>query len=315
MASRVRARSCQLVRRCRVASFLCVALTAFAAQPLAQKDPPGRDTSLSIAAWNLQHKTEKEAAERSKNRQPDRAVWRNTFGSQRRTAAWRTRGATGIDADVIALQGITTINEVRRIFPARSHHLIVSRAALTRPPAPAAGNAANAAHSTLTAIAIRRRRGLRLTAQRHFLAPRLGRTSEFAPSLGLAVRLIVGPRRFVWLANITLNETCRPEQPPIPACDAERLALVEVERWLALARRSGDTVILAGSAAARLIGANKSRYRSPPTSAASPCTSQPLRLELVPNERKDTTTPRVTLSRQAPPKQSPCVALARLITR
>jgi hypothetical protein len=287
---------------------------------LAPAPPPRQDIrKLRLAVWNVSHLTTEEAAELARANRPERTVWRNTFGAERRTATWQRHGRAGIDADIIALQGISTVKDVRRMFPARKFHVVFSRSALMNLDSSFGSRQDDS--NGLTAIAIRRRPGLRMAGQRHFVAPRLGSTALQATAPGLAIRVNPGAGQFIWVANIALNPDCHTATTPTPECDGERLAKASIDAWFDTARRSGTPVVLAGSAAA-LIGSNVGRNERPP--ATSACTHSPPGLTIIEAPGRGAASPdavaaqsrgsdpRWRLQRLAPPDKRPCAALARL---
>jgi len=224
-------------------------------------------TELQIAVWNLQHLTKEEAAALKKKQSPKRTIWRNTFGAERKTATWRSRGRTGIDANVVALQGVTNVNDMRRMFSARTHHVVVSRAALSD-----YGAAINTSQRQGTeapgfsAIAIRRKAGLRLSGQRHFVPPRLGRTIAQWRTPGFAIRLRIGAGKYVWVAILRLTPECqiRSDRAPLPQCDGERLATEDINRWIADTLAKGNQIVLAGTGVSEL-GSRGQRVFSKPS--------------------------------------------------
>jgi len=99
------------------------------------------------------------AAEKAGTRQQvePASSWRHTFGSERRTARWRELAEAGFAADIVALQGVTSAGDARRLVPARRYHVVVSRQLLARSNAGSTGSAVfrNDAPET-TALAFRR---------------------------------------------------------------------------------------------------------------------------------------------------------------
>jgi len=123
--------------------------------------------TLAITSWNLQDAL---ASGAIKRRSHKRAVWRHTFVPHQR----KFQGSTQLDktlhnADIVMLQGVNSIREARKLFPARRWKLIVSRAILKvargRGPFPRMMPEGFAT----TAIAVRYQLGVRVTGQEHLL--------------------------------------------------------------------------------------------------------------------------------------------------
>lgn len=299
----VHAARCMTVGVC---ALLVCALSAQISQASAQT---ARGGTLRIASWNLTHLSNEEAQKLRKAQKPPQRAWRNTFGAERRTADWRRRGLHGIDADIIALQGVTSIQDVRRIFPAKVYHLVVSRAALSE----LHGNVtsrAQAGSAGFTAIAVRRRRGLRVAGQRHFTVPAIGPALLSNTLPGLALRLSVD-RQPIWIASVQFRDTCKTKQSrqPAPQCDAERLMAAGVSEWIERTRVSGYAVIMTGHLEAGLVRGIERRQNPDPN--AGDCAQVPPRITLL--KPHDTTADGdMTLARQPPPNGRPCAALADL---
>lgn len=277
----------------------------------AQTGQAGRSTSdLRIAAWNLRHLTPEEQARIKQKQQPAKRVWRNTFGTERRTETWRLRSAAGIDADVVAIQGGKNLTEVRRMFPARTYHLIVSRAALSEPQGTVPGTA-GADAGGFTSIAVRRRQGLRVIGQRHFLAPALDRNPIRQAIPGVAIRLRVA-RQPLWVASFDIRDRCppQPQQPPRPDCDQERLMRATIANWIERTRAAGLAVVLAGRLA-HLPGVTARTDAGARKGDNARCTHTKPRVVLL-QGAATTGTPSPRLSARASPEKRPCAALADL---
>lgn len=294
---------CTIVLVCAVLGLAALATRAPASAQTA------RSQTLRIASWNLTHLTTEEAAKLRKAQKPPQRAWRNTFGAERRTAEWRKRGVHGIDADIIALQGVTSVQDVRRIFPAKVYHLVVSRAAL----AELHGNVAsrNPADATgFTAIAVRRRPGLRVAGQRHFTAPAIGPSLVSNTLPGLALRLSVD-RQPIWIASVQFRNTCakRSFAQPAPQCDAERLMAAAVAEWIERTRVSGYAVVMTGHIKADLAKDIKPAPDANPQTGA--CAQVPPRIALL-KPHDATADKNMKLERRPAPQGRPCAALAEL---
>jgi hypothetical protein len=175
---------------------------------------PARLT-FTIATWHLRAHTG--------TGQPARPVepvtkWRHTFGAERRTARWREIEAAGFAADIVALQGVKRATDARRLFRARSHHIVVSRQLLARSAARATGLAVfrDDAPET-TALGYRRQRGVTLAGFRHFLPeksqPHRSAGGREAPAI-TAFRLRVYGK-LLWVASIDIGDDCADEESPV----------------------------------------------------------------------------------------------------
>lgn len=176
----------------------------------------------------------------SRPKAPEKPSWRTSFGSEiRQTEKW-TVPDLGIDADVVLLQGLTSMREARRLFPAREWKLIVSRQLIGRddPPDPWARDASRV--QPVTAVAVRFQPGVKVTGQDHLDVSATetadGRTASSGPA-ATAVRLNVDGRR-VWMVSAALPETCA---TLTSHCDAMR----RVQEWRER-RRSEDGPTLVG---------------------------------------------------------------------
>lgn len=166
-----------------------------------RSEPVVRIKSLTVAVWSMP--TVPQASERGYRRGQPRQRWRNTFGAERRSSAWRWLGPAGLDADIILLQGIVDVGTVRRLFGARGHVFVVSRQILVRPRKTAG----------VTGIVIRRRPGLAITSVQHIwwrphrypIPP--GDAVDVLPAAITAVRLRAGDRQF-WVASIAAGPGC-----------------------------------------------------------------------------------------------------------
>ena len=302
--ARTPAASCKTVRAC--ALLMIALLSGPVDEAWAQTS---REGTLRIASWNLTHLSTEAAEKLRKAQKPPQRAWRNTFGAERRTADWRRRGVHGIDADIIALQGVTSIQDVRRIFPAKIYHLVVSRAAL----AELHGNVASrnqSGSSGFTAIAVRRRRGLRVAGQRHFTVPAIGPSLVSKTLPGLALRLSVD-RQPIWIASVQFRDSCggRNAGKLAPQCDAERLMAAGVKEWIERTRVSGYAVVMTGHIEASLAKDVAAAPATAPGKGA--CAQTPPRIELL--KPYDTTADKkMTLGHHPPPDGRPCAALAEL---
>lgn len=217
---------------------------ALKAQEQVVGEAPGPG-ALRVASWSL------EAAAKAglvKVPKPVERTWRHTFGAERRSQVHVTFDTRTLDADVVLLQDVDRIRVARRLFPAGAWKLIVSKEILT----PASGDEASPAAPT-TAIAVRYRRGLKVTAQEH-----LGELAAPGPighpegahaggSAGTAVRVLVG-KDTVWLVSVSLSASCVRPGALCPTRD-------KLEAWLTSKSEAGAPVVLGGRGSAVSAGA------------------------------------------------------------
>ncbi|MEL6374456.1 MAG: hypothetical protein AAFR04_10855 [Pseudomonadota bacterium] len=200
--------------------------------------------AITVATWNLNGTLPQHLASPDATLKP---VWRNTFGPRPSaiTAAKLTKRR--FDADVVALQGVRNVRTVRRLFPARRYHVIVSRHILA-PHRP-----------RVVAIAIKRASGFRVIAQQHMPAfagnPRLDARHK-SRSAAVAIRLR-RRQRTVWLLSTALQAPCRGTQPnPAIDCTASTAQWKLLRTWLAERKARGEPAIVAGTFAQALHGAS-----------------------------------------------------------
>jgi hypothetical protein len=185
--------------------------------------------------------------------------WRTSFGSERRSEAQTAKPDTAVDADIVMLQGVSDIRALRQWFPAGQWRLVLSRqafagarepvkpeAALSTPEPEAAlaipePEAAQGVPVPITAVAVRLRRGLRVTGQQHLLdlADALGEGPAKPTPAGTAVRVLIEGRE-TWAVSVLLPDACaRTDGPPCPG----RAAL---ERWHAAREAEGVRRVTGG---------------------------------------------------------------------
>ena len=243
-----------------LALVFCAGLAALpvVAQPRISGGEP-----IRIASWNLLDAVGVGVIDRA---EPAARTWRNTFGSERRVAAKPKFAGDRLGADVVLLQGVKSVGEVRQLFPARTWKLIVSRQILRD------GTSGRFSASTridgsgtTTAIAVRYQRRLRVTGIEHLLElapagvddkssdasqtpaaeaqPENARDTasgpEPSPSAGVAVRLSQSGRVF-WVVSAALERDCSTsgEKP----CEAAG----RLEAWLNEKRDKGRGIVVGG---------------------------------------------------------------------
>lgn len=235
-----------------------------AATPAAAQPRISEGGSLRIASWNLLDAVSVGLIDR---RERTKRAWRNTFGSERRISEKPKFAGEKLGADVVLLQGVKSVGEVRQLFPARSWKLIVSRQILRD------GNSGRFSATTrvegsgtTTAIAVRYQRRLRVTGIEHLLdlAPETEEedasgseaqhaaagdqkkshkepspSPKRAPSAGVAVRLAFSGNVF-WVVSAALDVECR------SSVDQRCEAAGKLEAWLDEKRGKGRSVVIGG---------------------------------------------------------------------
>lgn len=149
------------------------------------------------------------------------AQWRTSFGSERRSEPARPKPAKEIDADIALLHGVTDVRALRAWFPAGRWRVVAS-------PQLFAGSSDQIERGALpapiqfpaTAIAIRLRQGLRITARDYM--PDFAGPAGAAPggAAATAVRIRFD-NRDTWAVSVLLPEDCASSCP-------QRIAL---DRW------------------------------------------------------------------------------------
>jgi hypothetical protein len=294
---------------CLIVALACARFDTCAAQPASERtDPPGDASgatppaprglftrrrqavapikSLTIAVWSMPALPH--AAESGYRPGESEQRWRNTFGSERRSAAWRWLGPAGLDADVILLQGIVDVGTVRRLFGARTHLFVISRQILVRPKKTAG----------VTGVVIRRRRGLGISKFQHIwwrphsypIPP--GDAVNALPAAITAVRLRTADRQF-WVASVAVGSGCNatvnkagavPEPgnvTPEFRCQGFRGLRDYFTSWLGQLPAEDDPIILGGTGAMAKLAAKRDVKLLRPTHAAERCGARTPRLILL----------------------------------
>lgn len=217
--------------------------------------PPPPIKSLTIAVWSVPEQPR--AARSRRTNDQDQRRWRNTFGAEWRSPAWRWLGPANFDADIIVLQGITDLATIRHLFSARTHQVIISRQILVKP----------RKSTGITGFAIRRRRGLSVTGAEHIWWRPAKYPIEAAdamaalPAAITAVRLRNAQRQ-IWIFSIAVADGCKrtdSDQPvdSKPSSDAasrlhcEGLSALRkrVKIWFDQRTDPNDLLIFAGTGA------------------------------------------------------------------
>lgn len=167
-----------------VVATVC-ALTGSIATPGNAQPRITEDKHLRIASWNLADAATAGVVARE---EPVKRRWRNTFGAERRIAAKPKFSGDRLKADVVLLQGVRSVREVRQIFPARGWKLILSRQVLELGDGRLNQATTVDGEMAITAVAVRYQLRLRVTALEH-LSGLDGITEVAADSNGFGVEV------------------------------------------------------------------------------------------------------------------------------
>ena len=201
---------------------------------------------LTIAAWSVPVSSQTTTTQQQATGQ---SGWRNTFGRERKTAQWRKLGTRSVDADIVVPKNLKSLRDIRRIFPARTHQVIASRAALanlnrlTESSTRQLEKKQSITYPSFPAAAIRRRRGLRVTTVRH-LSVKINETENKQNQqanlyAGLATRIWVsGP--IIWLLTPVDQATCK-----TTSCDPVKVGKQKIEQWLKQQGEDNYAILLA----------------------------------------------------------------------
>lgn len=301
---------------------LSIAVPAFGQQPTAGTPPvpaaeeapapapPSR--SVRVALVNLEDAASIGAIPSS---EPVRAVYRHTFGAERKTIPVTQRlDPTAWAADVVLIQGFSSLRETRKLFPARGWKLVMSRQLVD-----AQTTAKQADRPPATAIAVRHRLGLRIA----------GQELKLDPGTGTAVRVLVAGSP-VWFLSVAppTGESATVIEAWIDARHAAgeqsviggRLpAALPRERGAAapfsprgITARAPSMPALIASGERRLVdGTGKSHARFPAASPPSPCGGSPAGADAIVVDQQigdrmkpDTGGWLVTMRKPAPPTEA-----------
>jgi hypothetical protein len=173
--------------------------------------------------------------------------WRTTFGSERRTESKPSLKTGAIDADVVLLQGVTSVRAVRQLFPARDWRLVVSRQMLGADDPMDSWSREAVSPVPTTAVAVRYQEGVRVTGQEHLLelsSPAGDGVTRPRPAAGTALR-IQFEARTLWVLSLDLTaESCGSKEPDC----VEPAAL---QRWREKRQEAQEGAVLGGSLTSR----------------------------------------------------------------
>lgn len=189
--------------------------------------PANASQVLRIATWDLAH-TDAAVFKAPKSKQP---TWRHTFGSERQDRKPARLGTFNLDVDVVLLQGVHNIYGLRRVFPPRHWKLIISRdymhvsRPLSRLPmdlqAFDISTLNQSSSNSVTAIAVRYQRGLRVRGINHIsLDTRLQDVaSKNEPHPKALATLLNYYGLPLWLVSMRLPASCREQEMTCSAWD------------------------------------------------------------------------------------------------
>jgi len=204
---------------------------------------PPKSIILKFGTWNLTATKPGELDAAQQKPEKPKKKWRNTFGSERTTAHWRSFAKGGLAVDLVALQGVKNIRTASRLFNARRFHIVTSRQLLARSTANSTGFAVFRADApATTALAFRRRRGVRVWGFRHFL-PRTIRQGAEPPAI-TAFRLRIY-RKTLWVASADTPTKCTTDRSAA-ICQNQATILNNFVTWVGkqLAKRKTPLLLL-----------------------------------------------------------------------
>ena len=214
---------------------------AFAEEPIPLAATPRQvfrpsRKSFTIASWHL-GATTTSATQKTQAPRPERMIstWRHTFGSERRTAGWRKIADAGFAADIVALQGVRSVGDARRLFHARSHHLVLSRQLLTPSGTRSTGIAIFRSEAPeTTALAYRRQRGARLAGFRHFLPPAMpaGQSTNAKEAAAITAFRLWVYGKMIWIASADLEVDCAPAATASSSCQQTAAIIGAFGAWV-----------------------------------------------------------------------------------
>ena len=182
-----------------------------------------------VGTWNLSALKPGERSAGPVEPTKPRRRWRHTFGAERTTAQWRDFAKSGLAVDLVALQGVKNLRTASRLFNARRYHIVTSRQLLARSQVNSSGLAALRADApATTALAFRRRRGVRISGFRHFL-PRTILPGVEPPAI-TAFRLRIY-RKSLWVASADTPGICATE-PKAAICQHQSTILYNFNKWV-----------------------------------------------------------------------------------
>lgn len=234
---------------CMRLAALAAAVAAAAPAVAEPADAPASEPVLAVAILDLA--AIPELAPRPPP-EAHRPAWRTTFGSERVTRREVETGggeqlAPLAGVDVVLIQGVQVAARLRRLFPPRTWRLIVSRRILSTTDPVGFRTVRAADLPPATAIAVKARPDLRITARALTLALEgdgPGTASGDPGAAATAVRLVDRAGRTFWLVSAALPEACTATDPPCPA-------LSTLEAWRRERRAGDEPTLVGGRLAAR----------------------------------------------------------------
>ncbi len=211
---------------------------------------------LRILSWDLDA-GDKAIPTQAEKTEPNR--WRHTFGTERRekTKAQMSNLAEELNADVVLLQGVRSVGKTKRIFPARRWALIISRQILGVYSNAEGGRSRVPANFATTAIAVRYKSGVRITAREHLLQlateterpgeqrddnTQGGKTNKIPKpaKAGVAARLRYEGKT-IWVVSTAFPARC-----PLNGKSRSCMKRKQLRNWAQNKRTAGVPVVLGG---------------------------------------------------------------------
>lgn len=224
-----------------------LALSQFALSPAAAQMPdyssgaeaPAASGPLRIISFDLRSAPSLATETAAETQRPS---WRTSFGSEVHSESKKSVPSLQLDADVVLLQGLTSVRVVRRLFPARQWKLVISRQLLsTEENLDAPPRDAKALVPT-TAVAVRFQRDVRITGQDHLMElARRDFAGKAKPPAATAVRLSVRGRSF-WVVSAGLTPECLADR-------AQCLGAGLLDRWRSARVGEGEATYTGGAIA------------------------------------------------------------------
>lgn len=187
-------------------------------------------------------------------------AWRTSFGSERVSAPEAASAPSAVKAgplaaDVVLIRGVTTGASLRKLFPANTWKLVVSRQLFTADDAIDSGPGDATSVVPTTAVAVRYAAGWRVVGQEHFIAlPADVAGGGEHPAAGTAVRLNIayGPSLFLVALDLSPGSCAADER----GCKRPK----SLEAWLQKTLSPETAAVLGG----RLSAAGPTALPPPP---------------------------------------------------
>jgi hypothetical protein len=207
--------------------------------PAAQaEDTESPDDGLTVAILDLAEAPDLVPPPEKPAAQP---TWRTSFGSERKSEVKKSRRDPNAgplayvwESDAVLIQGVSAGAPLRRLFPPKAWRLVVSRQVHLLSASAGNGNEA----PQVTAIAVKAREGLRVTAREMSLKLDDAATATEPSTSATAVR-ILDHGRALWLASVALPNACGDKKAQCPA-------QAGLDAWRQAKTGSGEATLVGG---------------------------------------------------------------------